>query len=187
MDGPVSPVPPPMPPGVDDMPSKVGRVMLFGAWIVGLALLAMFFNGMIERQHNPNPEPVAMHGGGLPEVRLERNRAGHYVAGGRINGEPVRFLIDTGATDVALPLHVAERLSLPLRPGGISKTANGTVRTWTTRLDTVDLGGLVARQVRATVLPNMPGDEVLLGMSYLKHLELIQRGRILTLRPHVGP
>ncbi len=183
MDGPVSPGPR----GVEDMPSKVGRLMLFGAWIVGLALLAMFFNDMIERQHNPNPNPAALQSGGVPEVRLERNRAGHYVAGGRINGEPVRFLIDTGATDVALPLHLAERLALPLRPGGLSNTANGTVRTWTTRLDSVDLGGLVARQVRATVLPNMPGDDVLLGMSYLKHLDLIQRGRTLTLRPHRGP
>jgi aspartyl protease family protein len=68
----------------------------------------------------------------------------------------------------------------------MSKTANGMVRTWTTRLDTVDLGGLVAHNVRATVLPNMPGDDVLLGMSYLRHLELIQRGGVLTLRPHLG-
>lgn len=181
MDGPMKDATP----GVDDMPSKVGRVMLFGAWVVGLALLAMLFNGMIARQHNPNPNPVAMQSSGLPEVRLERNRAGHYVAGGLINGVPVRFLIDTGATDVALPLHVAEGLSLPMRPGGLSKTANGTVRTWTTRLESVDLGGLVARNVRATVLPNMPGDDVLLGMSYLKHLEMIQRGGVLTLRPHL--
>ncbi|SDX49212.1 aspartyl protease family protein [Thiocapsa roseopersicina] len=183
MDGPMNSAPP----GADDMPSKVGRVMLFAAWIVGLALLAMFFDGVITGRDNPNPAPVALHGGsGIPEVRLERNRAGHYVAGGRINGEPVRFLIDTGATDVALPLSLAERLSLPLRPGGMSKTANGMVRTWTTRLDTVDLGGLVAHNVRATVLPNMPGDDVLLGMSYLRHLEMVQRGGVLTLRPHLG-
>jgi aspartyl protease family protein len=183
MDGPMNSAPP----GADDMPSKVGRAMLFAAWIVGLVLLAMFFDGVITGRDNPNPDPIALQSGsGVPEVRLERNRAGHYVAGGRINGAPVRFLIDTGATDVALPLSLAERLSLPLGPGGMSKTANGMVRTWTTRLDTVDLGGLVAHNVRATVLPNMPGEEVLLGMSYLKHLELIQRSGVLTLRPHPG-
>jgi aspartyl protease family protein len=65
----------------------------------------------------------------------------------------------------------------------LSKTANGTVRTWSTRLDSVDLGGLEVRRVRASVLPNMPGQEVLLGMSYLKHFELIQRDGTLTLRP----
>jgi aspartyl protease family protein len=183
MDGPMHDVPP----NADDMPSRVGRVMLFAAWVAGLALLVMLFDGMITRQHNPNPNPVVTQGsGGIPEVRLERNRAGHYVAGGRINGSPVRFLIDTGATDVALPLALAERLSLPLRSGGLSKTANGTVRTWTTRLESVDLGGLVARNVRATVLPSMPGEDVLLGMSYLRHLDMVQRGRTLTLRPHAG-
>ncbi len=65
-------------------------------------------------------------------------------------------------------------------------TANGVVDTWSTRLDRVDLGGLLMRQVPASVLPNMPGGEVLLGMSYLRHLELIQRGDTLILRPHLG-
>ncbi len=171
----------------DDSPSRLGRAMLFAAWVLGLALLVLFFNGVIERQRNPNPDPVAGTAQtGVPQVVLRRNRAGHYVAGGRINGQPVVFLVDTGATDVALPLSLARRLGLALRPGGISQTANGTVETWSTRLATVDLGGLVARNVRASVLPNMPGDEVLLGMSYLKQLELIQRGETLTLRPHSG-
>ena len=57
------------------------------------------------------------------------------------------------------------------------------MRTWRTRLDSVDLGGLVARRVQASVLPNMPGEQVLLGMSYLKRFELIQRDGTLTLRP----
>lgn len=172
-------------PRLDDIPSRIGRAMLIGAWVAGLALAALFFNGVVERRNNPNPDPVAQTGrSGVPQVVLRRNRAGHYVASGRINGEPVVFLVDTGATDVALPLALARRLGLSLSPGGIGRTANGTVQTWTTRLDSVDLGGLVARNVRASVLPNMPGEEILLGMSYLKRLELIQRGETLTLRPH---
>jgi aspartyl protease family protein len=174
-------------PSLDDTPSRIGRAMVFAAWVVGLALLVMLFNGIIERQANPNPDPVAeTTQSGVPQVVLRRNRAGHYVAGGRINGEPVRFMVDTGATDVALPLSVARGLGLPLRPGGMSITANGRTETWSTRLDSVDIGGLVLRNVRASVLPNMPGDEVLLGMSYLKHLELTQRGDTLTLRPHLA-
>lgn len=174
-------------PSLDDTPSRIGRAMVFGAWVAGLALLVMLFNGLIERQSNPNPDPLAqVSQAGVPEVLLRRNRAGHYVTGGRINGKPVVFMVDTGATDVALPLGLARRLNLSLRPGGISITANGRVETWRTRLDSVDVGGLVLRDVRASVLPNMTGDEVLLGMSYLKHLELIQRGDTLTLRPHIG-
>lgn len=172
---------------LEETPSRIGRAMLFAAWVVGLALLVMLFNGLMERQGNPNPHPVAqVTEAGIPEVVLRRNRAGHYVTGGRINGTPVVFMVDTGATDVALPLGLARRLDLSLRPGGISMTANGQVETWRTRLASVDVGGLLLRDVRATVLPNMPGEEVLLGMSYLKHLELIQRGDTLTLRPHLG-
>lgn len=174
-------------PSLDDIPSRIGRVMLFAAWVVGLALLVMLFGNLIEYQTNPNPDPVAEVGhAGMPEVVLRRNRAGHYVAAGRINDQPVVFMVDTGATDVALPLGLARRLELALGWGAMSRTANGTVQTWSARLDSVDLGGLVMRDVRATVLPNMPGEEVLLGMSYLKHLELIQQGDTLTLRPPRG-
>jgi aspartyl protease family protein len=79
-------------------------------------------------------------------------------------------------------MDLARRLKLTMRPGGVSKTANGLVQTWSTRLSTVSLGGLTARNVHAVVMPNMPGDEVLLGMSYLRRFEMIQRGDTMTLR-----
>jgi aspartyl protease family protein len=159
--------------------------MLLAAWVVAFALLVMLFDQWLERADNPNANPISTQGAdGAFEVVLRRNRAGHYVATGAINGVPVRFLVDTGATDVALPLDLARRLGLRLGAEGTSMTANGPTRTWATRLDRVDLGGLVARGVRASVLPNMPGGEVLLGMGFLKHLELIQRGDTLTLRRH---
>lgn len=174
------------PPHQQDLAPRLGRVMLLGAWAAGLLLLALAFDGWLERQRNPNPDPILTSGqNGVQQVVLRRNRAGHFVASGSINGEPVVFLVDTGATDVALPLPLARRLGLTLRPGRASVTANGVVETWSTRLERVDLGGLQMRQVPASVLPNMPGDAVLLGMSYLRHLELIQRGDTLTLRPHL--
>jgi aspartyl protease family protein len=157
--------------------------MLFGAWIAGLAILALLFQRLVDHQLNPNQDvDVSLDAAGRAQVVLDRNRAGHYVATGEINGEPVVFLVDTGATDVALPLSLARRLDLRLGPERISRTANGDVRTWTALLDRVGLGGLAARRVRASVLPNMPGDQVLLGMSFLKRYELIQRGGTLTIR-----
>jgi aspartyl protease family protein len=170
-------------PDRDDAPARLGKAMYIAAWIVGLALLVLFFNNHLERQRNPNPNPgLTLDGAGVPSVVLRRNRMGHYVTSGSINGAPVTFLLDTGATAVALPLTLARRLELSLMPGGRSKTANGFVDTWNTRLDSVGVAGLTARNVRAVVLPNMPGDEVLLGMNYLKRFELIQRGDTLTLR-----
>jgi aspartyl protease family protein len=171
-----------------DQASRIGRSMLLGAWILAFVLMVALFDRLIERQNNPNQAPAMTQvGKEAPQVVLRRNRAGHYVANGRINGLPVRFLLDTGATDVALPLSLARQMGLKLGPGPMSVTANGSVRTWSTLLDQVDLGGLVVHQVRASVLPNMTSDEALLGMSYLKHLEFSQRGDTLTLRPHLAP
>lgn len=170
-------------PTKDDAPSRLGKVMLFAAWVVGIALLAMLFQDYLAHQENPN-QNIAFENGpaGAPQVVLQQNRSGHYVATGTINGEDVVFMLDTGATTVSLPLALARELDLPLRPGGMSKTANGLVRTWTTRLDSVSLGGLTARNMRATVLPNFPGDQVLLGMDFLRRFELIQRAGELTVR-----
>lgn len=170
-------------PSTRDMPSRLGKAMLIAAWVVVLALLALYFQDVLDKRHNPNRSPeMQVDTLGASSVALRRNRMGHYVTTGQINGEPVTFLLDTGATTIALPLALARRLGLPMRPGLPSKTANGVVRTWSTRLDSVGIAGLTARNLRAVVMPNMPGDEVLLGMSYLKRFELIQRGDTLTLR-----
>ena len=171
-------------PELDDFPSRLGKVLLLGAWVVGLIIAVLVFQDFIEEARNPNRNLQGAVGpNGTLQVVLQRNRAGHYVADGTINGHPVVFLLDTGATQVALPLSLARRLALPLRPGGTSRTANGDVETWSTSLANVNLGGLAAQGVAATVLPGMQGDEVLLGMSYLKRFELVQKGDTLTLRP----
>ena len=173
----------PVRPTLDDTPSRIGRAMLFGAWIVALALLVLIFQRWMDAQENPNRDlAISLDAGGRPQVVLARNRAGHYVAPGRINGESVVFMIDTGATDVALPLDLARRLGLRLGAGRMARTANGDVQTWSAVLEAVDLGGLTAHRVRASILPNMPGDQVLLGMSYLKRFELLQRDGMLILR-----
>ena len=112
----------------DDLPSRIGRLMLFLAWIVGLAILMLAFQRFMDQGQHPNQDiDVSLDAAGRPQVILARNHAGHYLAPGRINGQPVIFLIDTGATDVALPLALAERLNLRLAPGGIARTANGAV------------------------------------------------------------
>jgi len=129
-------------PRTDDLPSRLGRIMLFTAWVVGLAMLAPLFQRLLDDQENPNREfEITPDAQGRPQVVLRRNRSGHYVANGRINGEPVVFLVDTGATDVALPLRVARRLGVPLGAEYIAKTANGNIRVWSARLGSVDLGG----------------------------------------------
>ncbi|RDH92017.1 MAG: TIGR02281 family clan AA aspartic protease [endosymbiont of Seepiophila jonesi] len=157
--------------------------MIFAAWALLLGLLAMFFSNLLEQQYNPNRDLVnTSTESGPREITLLRNRAGHYVAPGFINGTPVIFLLDTGATNVAVPALLAERLALKRGAKSISLTANGRVKTWLARLDQVQLGSIIRQDVRATIMPGMGGDEVLLGMSFLKHLELVQKGKTLILR-----
>ncbi len=162
---------------------QLGKGMIYAAWILALGLLTWLFSGFLDYQRNPNRhvEASADDRGNI-KVTLQRNRAGHYLAGGQINGQPVVFLLDTGATDVAVPETLANRLGLERKYRSVSRTANGNVTIWSTRLDSVNLGGILRRNVRASILPNMAGNEVLLGMSFLKHLELVQRGDALTLR-----
>ena len=163
---------------------KLGRGMIITAWILLIVLLTLLFQSILDRQINPNRQPEGRIGlQGAREVELHRNKAGHYVASGYINGQPVTFLLDTGATDVALPASLADQLQLKRGPVSISQTANGQVKVWRTRLDEVKIGLISMQDVRATILPSMSGD-VLLGMSFLKRLELIQKGKVLTLRQY---
>ena len=164
---------------------RTGRFMMIMAWLGGLLLLTLLFQDFLETRQNPNAKPLTRVGGeGHNEVVLERNAQGHYVANGLINGYPVTFLLDTGATDVAIPEALAERLRLQRRHGGISQTANGPVAVWQTLLDEVGLGTIRLTAVRASIVPSMPaGSPVLLGMSFLKQLEFTQKDRQLILRP----
>ena len=167
----------------EDLPLRLGRGMLLLFWALLLLLLFFFFQSALERVTNPNREVLTtVTAQGVKEVELQRNRQGHYLASGAINGYPVTFLLDTGATDVAIPGDLARQLGLQ---GGAlvpSQTAAGTVMARTTRLERVALGEIELRDVPASILAEMEGEEVLLGMSFLKELEFTQRGETLILR-----
>jgi aspartyl protease family protein len=154
--------------------------MIVGAWLLLLVLLTLFFSRWLEHQANPNQQLRTMvDQGGVSAVVLKRNRAGHYLAPGDINGVGVTFLLDTGATYVAVSQSIADEAGLKKGPVAQSMTANGVASSWLTEIDEVRLGSIVLHHVRATILPGMTGNEVLLGMSFLKHLKLEQQGESL--------
>ncbi len=156
--------------------------MTLSAWVGAFVLLTLLFQDILDGRNNP--PPVSMVGPeGTPEVTLQRNAAGHYMVDGEIDGHPVTFLVDTGATDVAIPGRLAERIGLDSRGSGMARTAGGDVETYYTRIDRLRIHSIELQDLRASILPDMRGDEVLLGMSALKRLEMTQRGDRLTLRP----
>lgn len=162
----------------------LGRGMLLFAWIIALALLTWYFNGWLERRQNPNQLPASRVTDAVREVVLVRNPQHHYVATGTINGQPVTFLLDTGATHVAVPPQVAEVVGLQAGAREWANTANGVIETRATVIDQLTLGAIELSNVRASITHGLTGDWVLLGMSALQHVEFSQRDGILTLRQY---
>jgi len=152
------------------------------AWLIFLAFLFGAFDYLISQRNNPNQNIVTTIDGLQKEVVLQRNRYGHYVSNGTINGYDVVFLLDTGATEVAIPETLANKIGLRKGREFYVKTANGNTRAYRTRLESVAIGDIYRYDLNATILSNMPGEEVLLGMNFLKHFDLTQRGKTLTIR-----
>ena len=162
---------------------RLGTGMYVMAWLVFGGLLVFFFSDVLDKQRNPNQSVSTNYGAdGAREVVLQRNRAGHYVTDGYINGEPVVFLLDTGATGVAIPERIARRLELPRGRAVQTQTANGTAVAYATRLQSVRVGDIELQGVAAAISPGLKMNEVLLGMSFLRHIEFTQRGNTLILK-----
>jgi len=159
--------------------------MLIGGWVLGLLLLALLFGRLLDHERNPNSNIAgAVTESGVREVVLERNRSGHYLAGGHIDGQAVEFLLDTGASDVSIPEAVARRLGLKYGAPLIYSTANGNITAYNTRLPSLRIGTIALHDVRASINPHMGGETILLGMSFLRHLEFTQRGDTLIIRQY---
>ncbi|MGI9319592.1 MAG: retropepsin-like aspartic protease family protein [bacterium] len=159
------------------------RFSSIAVWLALIAGLTFVFGWLLDKQHNPNQSNLTrILSEGVSEVVLARNREGHYVATGEINGRAVQFLVDTGATHISIPGAQAEKLGLERGAVMLAQTANGTVKVYATRLDKVKLGNIVLHNTLASINPGMSGDDILLGMSFLGHLEIIQRADTLRLR-----
>lgn len=158
---------------------KIGKGMLTVSWIIVLVGLTLMFGRWERHQYNPNQSLTTTPSG---EIVLQQNRQNHYVTSGLINNQPVVFMLDTGATSVAVPAALAQQLGL--KPGYRHKavTANGIVEVRDTRIDTLTIGPITLRNVQASINPGMSGPEILLGMSALKDLELTQRDNTLTIK-----
>ncbi|HEX2649660.1 MAG TPA: TIGR02281 family clan AA aspartic protease [Burkholderiales bacterium] len=104
---------------------------------------------------------------------LVAGQNGHYTTQGLINGSQVRFVVDTGASVVALPASDAQRLGLDYRKGQLTtvQTAAGPTPAYTVRFDTVRVGGIELNNVEGMVIESgLP--IALLGMSFLNRVEI---------------
>lgn len=121
----------------------------------------------------------------VSEVQVWRNPQGMYTTVGSINGLPVSFMVDTGATLVTLNSRQARRLGIDYRVTGSQSavtTASGVEPAWSVVLDRVRVGDLELHNVAAVVLEGAQPRTALLGMSYLGRLEISNSGRRMTLK-----
>jgi aspartyl protease family protein len=111
---------------------------------------------------------------GSRSVSISRDLRGHFLTDGRIDGQRIGFMVDTGASVVAFNETSAGRFGLrPSRAdySAAVTTANGTIKAARTRIAMLEVGGLVVRDVEAMVLPDEALSENLLGLSFLSKLK----------------
>jgi len=118
-------------------------------------------------------------------VRIVRNNQGSYVTSGAINGRSVSFLVDTGASSVAMSADEAKRLNIPYKRTGQPvqvNTASGSTEGYLVELDSVQIGEIKVSNVKATILSVGGPPHVLLGMTFLNQLEMENKGNLMILR-----
>lgn len=155
------------------------NILVFAALMMGLGLY------LAEKAANiKKPETVAVASSqsapvvsdasaGRRNHTIAKDSRGHFTTDGRIDGRRLDFMVDTGASVIALTESSAARVGI--RPSRNEfnapvSTANGVVKGARARLDSVDIGGLEVRDVQAMILPDDVLSENLLGLSYLSRL-----------------
>jgi aspartyl protease family protein len=156
------------------------NIMIFAAIMIGLGtFMAQIADKMTPAPAAATPSarmavvPETVAQAGLRTLSIPRDVRGHFATDGRIDGQRIAFMVDTGASVIALNESSAARFGL--RPSRNDyrvtvSTANGTVKAAPTRLAMVDIGGLIVRDVDAMVLPDEALSENLLGLSFLSKL-----------------
>jgi aspartyl protease family protein len=155
-------------------------IMIMAAFLIGLGtIMAEMANKMTaspalaksapQQAAAETPAPASGRSLSIP-----RDGRGHFQTEGRIDGQRIGFMVDTGASVVALNEKSAARFGFrPNRSDYTTtvSTANGTIKAARTRLAMVELGGIVVRDVDAMVLPDEALSENLLGLSFLSKLK----------------
>src|SRR3954454_10407330 len=158
------------------------NIMILAAFMVGLGtIMAQMADRMTATPALANTasrttpasfEPVAQ--AGPLSISLPRDARGHFQTEGRIEGQRIGFMVDTGASVVALNETSAARFGLRPSRSDYNTTvtaANGTIKAARTRIAMLDVGGLIVRDVDAMVLPDEALSENLLGLSFLSRLK----------------
>ena len=162
--------------------SAGGTLFWSGVVLIGVALVAP---GLQRAEVAPPPSPQrdmpataaspspSRVGNGVASQELVRSADGHFYADAQVNGAPIRFMVDTGATAVALTRDDAQRAGLQLGPErSVARGVGGLVEVVPVTIDRISLGAIEARHVRAAVVEDL--DVSLLGQSFLSQVGSVE-------------
>ena len=145
--------------------NKLGVTFLHAGIWLGLGLLFYIF---FLRQDAPPVQVV-----GADAIELKRSRDGHFHINGTIQGTPVRYLIDTGASSVSISQELATRIGLGCDVAATFHTANGTVEGCNSRVTELEFGPFRIANAAVAILPELTSD-ALLGMNALRKVRMEQ-------------
>jgi aspartyl protease family protein len=158
------------------------NIMIFAAVMIGLGtfmaqmadrMTPALANTVAHQAATAAPVDMAAPASGRT-LNIPHDAHGHFATDGRIEGQRIAFMVDTGASVIALNESSAARFGLRPSPGDYNATvttANGTIKAARAKIAMLDVGGLVVRDVDAMVLPDEALSENLLGLSFLKKLK----------------
>jgi aspartyl protease family protein len=155
------------------------NILIFAAIMIGLGtFMARIADKMSSASATSAPRTTVALAmtppAGNRSLSIPRDGRGHFQTGGRIDGQRIDFMVDTGASLVALNETSAARFGLRPSRGEYNATvatANGTIKAARTRIAVLEVGGLIVRDVDAMVLPDEALSENLLGLSFLSRLK----------------
>ena len=156
-------------------PSRhVGIGMFIVGWIIFLAMLTWYFGLREDHRYNPNRQLAVSQQGETTEFVLQKNAFDQYIFLGTVNGASATFLVDTGANRVVVSSQLAQKAGLVSGVPVTVATAGGYTTAWQTTIHHLGIGPVELTNIQALINPSMPGNEVLLGMTALQHLNFRQ-------------
>lgn len=161
---------------VEHETSGIGALMLLIGWIIGLALLGFLIHQVF---FAPKDIDINRTVAGTT-ITIYRDADQHFRIDGNIDGATANFLIDTGATFIAIPESIAKQARLKKGRAVNARTAGGISKAYYTKIKMLQLGPYKFKNVSAMILTEL-GNECLLGMNILKRFESRQDGEKLEL------
>ena len=157
---------------------KLGLIMLLIGWILIILLVWVIYSEVIFAPKSMEIKTI----NGTTQIKLYPELDGHYRILGSINQQEINFLVDTGATTIAIPITIAKKFNLP-RLGLTSViTAGGRSRAFYTNLDKLKIGNVVMSDVKALIVEDMKGDTALLGMNVINKFNIEQNKDFMILK-----